>query len=142
MKKLILLLSFVCLGLLTVGTAMKLDNVLFWLASDSTAYQYIRLLLALVVLILFSTNPPRRAWLRVSTGLVAAAVGAWTINLTFAYAMNISDTICFLATSIAIAVAVLERETATYKNPLLQRNSLPNFNNFRVNNYRPTHSFK
>ena len=113
MKKLILLLSFACLGLLMVGTTLRLDNVLFWLASDSALYQYIRILLAFIVLALLTTNPPRHALLRLSTGFVAAAIGVWTINSTLAYTMSISDTICFLATSIAISVAVLEREAVT-----------------------------
>ena len=121
MKKLMLLLSFVCLGLLIVGTTLRLDNVLFWLASDSVPYQYVRILLAFVVLALLATNPPRHALFRLSTSVVAATVGVWTVNSTVAYTMSISDTVCFLATSIAISVAVLEREAATHS---IGKNSL------------------
>jgi hypothetical protein len=126
MKKIMLLLSFMCLCLLMVGTTMKLDNIFFWLASDSMLYQCIRLALAVVVLALLFTNPPRRIWLQLVTGLFAIGVGGWVVQSTIVYSMHISDAICFLATSITIAVALLERGTVSrpaYRGSFERRNS-------------------
>lgn len=122
--------------MLMIGTTLKTDNIIFWLASDSTPFQYVRSLLALVILILIFTNPPRRAWLRASTGLVAVVVGVWAVESALAYTMYISDAVCFLAASLAIMVAVVERETAPHpaarKNVLLHRNSFPAFAAFAL----------
>ena len=113
MKKFLLLLSVTCLCLLSLGTFLKLENVIFWLASDAAPYQYIRLFLALILVSLLFTAPPRHLWFRLFIGTVALTISAWAIQSSFSYSMQLVDTLCFLSASLAIAAGTFEPRTET-----------------------------
>jgi hypothetical protein len=113
MGKMLLLLSLVCLAILSIGTGLFPQNPDFWLASGASTYQHIRELLAVVLTLQLITRPPRHIWLRMLSGAVAVTVGVWSIEATYANHMLLFDTLCFLSASVAIGVTALERKAAT-----------------------------
>ncbi|HUD10745.1 MAG TPA: hypothetical protein VMR28_03690, partial [Candidatus Saccharimonadales bacterium] len=64
MGKLLLILALFALIILSIGTFLFPQNPDFWLASGASMYQYIRGLLALIVVLQLTTRPPRHVWLR------------------------------------------------------------------------------
>jgi hypothetical protein len=110
MGKLLLVLALVGLIILFFGTSLLPQNPDFWLASGGSMYQYMRGLLALVVVLQLTTRPPRHVWLRLVSGVIALAVGIWTIEATYSDHMLILDTLCFISASVAIGVTALERK--------------------------------
>jgi len=110
MGKLLLILALVSLIILLFATSLFPQNPDFWLASGGSTYQYIRGLLALVVMLQLTTRPPRHVWLRIVSGAIALVVGVWAIEATYSDHMLILDTLCFVSASVAIGVTALERK--------------------------------
>jgi hypothetical protein len=77
-------------------------------------YQYVRELLALVLMLQLITRPPRHVWFRIIAGAIALSVGIWTVEATYSYHMMFLDALCFMSASLAIGVTALERKA----NPL------------------------
>lgn len=86
---------------------------MFWLASPANYIQYIRIILAGILILQLVTNPPRRIWLRLVTGTVAGLVGMWTIQQTFNGSLQFLDILAFLSTSLAVLTTALERTTTS-----------------------------
>jgi multidrug transporter EmrE-like cation transporter len=112
----LLLLSLYALVLLGIGTATMSNDPMFWLASPANYIQYIRIILAGILVLQLITNPPRRMWLRLVTGTVAGLVGMWTIQQTFNGSLQYLDILAFSSTSLAVLITALER-TATSMAP-------------------------
>jgi hypothetical protein len=110
MGKLLLVLSLICLIILSLGTVMAPQSSAFWLASGTTMYQHIREVLMLVLILQLVTQPPRHVWLRLLSGAIAGAVGVWSVEAIFAGNMLFLDSLCFMAASLAIMVTALERK--------------------------------
>ena len=102
--------------LLGIGTATMSNDPMFWLASPANYIQYIRIILAGILVLQLITNPPRRMWLRLVTGTVAGLVGMWTIQQTFNGSLQYLDILAFSSTSLAVLITALER-TATSMAP-------------------------
>ena len=107
-----LLLSLYALALLGIGTATMPNDPVFWLASPANYIQYIRIILAGILMLQLITKPPRRMWLRLVTGTIASLVGMWTIQQTYNGSLQFLDILAFLSTSLAVLITALER-TAT-----------------------------
>lgn len=109
MGKLMLLLSFIVVVITGVGVAFTPDNSLFWLASNGSTLQNMRIIIGSLLLIQLITRPPRHVWFRVIAGTIAATTAYWTVSQTFAYNMQLLDTLAFLGGSFTIAATSLER---------------------------------
>ncbi len=112
MGKLLLLLSFVATAMLGIGTAVAPDNLVFWLASGANTYQYLRVILVVLLVVQLMTNPPRRLWFRVLAGTVAAGIGAWAIPQTYVNHMQLLDSLVFISSSLAVFVTALESKAS------------------------------
>lgn len=112
MNKALLLSAVIALAVLGIGTAMRPNNAAFWLASSIHSFQYVRTILGMVLLIQLSTHPPRHLLFRLIAGTLAAAVGIWAVQQTYAYHMEILDTLAFMSASLAVFVAALERNVS------------------------------
>jgi hypothetical protein len=108
MGKFLLTMAFASLLLLLVGTTKAPNDMMFWLASSAPTYQLIRGLLAFFLALQIITRPPRRLWFRLLAGMMATAVGAWTLQSNYLFAMPALDTFAFLSASIAIGITALE----------------------------------
>ncbi len=108
MSKLLLLLSFLSLVILALGTAFLHNNTIFWLASGSPVYQYVREILATVLFVQLITHPPRHIVFRLLAGLTAMLVGGWALAATYNGSMPFLDTLSLLASASAIGVTALE----------------------------------
>ncbi len=106
-----MVLSFVCLVLISVGTLLSPQSPLFWLASPSTDYQDVRLLLAIILVLQLATRPPRHLWFRVVSGMIASLVGFWAINQTSSIQMLALDSFSIFGACLAILVTSLETNT-------------------------------
>jgi hypothetical protein len=127
MNKLILSLTFLALGFLTVLSTINPDASAVWLASPAQAFDVLRSSVMFVLLVLMFTNPPRNVVLRTVVGIAATSFIGWSAYLTYNNTMQILDGIVFLAAGIASLVAVLEFETTddqivstNYKKPVEQ----------------------
>ena len=110
MGKLLIFLYFVILVMMSVGAVMEPQNPVFLLASVTTPYQYVRGALIVILVIQFVTRPPRRVWLRLLLGGIAAAAMVWAVQQTYSYHMQVFDTFVILGASIAIIITALERK--------------------------------
>ena len=113
MTKILLILSFLGLGVLAIGTAYRPNNPLFWLASGATAFQYLRGLLVFILAVQLTTRPPRNLMFRLIAGIVAITVGAWAVTATLNNNMMLLDTLVFMAASFIITASALERTQFT-----------------------------
>jgi len=115
MGKLLLLLAFVCLTSLTIGTALFPQSAAFWLASGGIGYTLVRTALGAVLLVQFFTDPPRHVYFRILAGLLATAVGGWALSATFSNEMELLDSLSLLASAAAIGCAALEMQVTPKK---------------------------
>lgn len=112
MSKLLLLLAFSALMLLSVGTAVTHNNELFLMASGSAALEYIREILAAILFVQLITHPPRHIFFRLLAGFTALAVAGWTIVSSLSGNMLALDTLSMLAAAVAIGITSLEVRVA------------------------------
>jgi hypothetical protein len=112
MSKLLLQLSFICLAVLVVGTTLFPNNSMFWLATGESTYQYIRGILAFLLLTLLLTRPPRNIAFRVISGLFSVGVGMWTLEATYSNHMMFLDSLSLLAAAFSIAITTLEIQSS------------------------------
>lgn len=115
MGRLIMLMSLVAIVILSLGTMLVPQYPAFWLASSSMAIDNIRQILGLLLVVHLVTRPPRHIWLRVVSGSVASLIGIWTLQQTWAYHLELLDSLSFLSASLAIVIAALERKPAPRK---------------------------
>ncbi len=108
MGKLLLTLSTLSLILLGAGTAIAPNDALFWLASSAGLYQIVRLVSVMFLIAQIFTQPPRRHWFRVVTGVMAMGIAGWTLHGTMNYTMPAMDTFSFLGASVTLMVTALE----------------------------------
>lgn len=97
------------------GAIVDPQSPLFWVASSSVTYEYIRLAIIGALAILLFTRPPRRTWARGLTGLIAAVTVVWAIQQTYSYHMLPLDALSIVGASIAIIVTILEADTVESK---------------------------
>jgi hypothetical protein len=110
MGKTLLLISFLCLGFVSIGTSIFPQNPMFWLASAAPSYQYLRELLVFVLVIQLTTSPPRHMWFRIISGAVALVLAIWCVRQTYDNQMQLLDSLSLLGTSIAIGISAIERK--------------------------------
>ena len=113
MSKVLLFLSFVCLAILLVGTALWPNAPAFWLASGNGPFQLIRGILMATLFAQLVTNPPRHMLFRLLAGSLASVVGLWALGATYSNQMQILDGMGFLGAAIAIGLTALERKSLT-----------------------------
>jgi hypothetical protein len=114
MGRLIMLMSLVAIVILSLGTMWMPQYPAFWLATSTAAVDNVRQVLGLFLVLHLITSPPRHLWLRVVSGTIAGLIGIWTIQQTWNYHLQLLDSLSFLAASLSIVIAALERK------PLLQ----------------------
>lgn len=122
----LLLISLACLVFISIGTLMFDQNPIFWLASVAPAYQYLRELLAFVLVMQLTTSPPRHMWFRIISGAIAIALAIWSVRETYNSQIQLLDSLSFLAASVAIGVSALDHRVSILD--LI----MPSFKNKRV----------
>jgi uncharacterized BrkB/YihY/UPF0761 family membrane protein len=123
MTKLLLLLSLLSIIILGSTAVLSPDNPFVWLTTQGLVYQYVRIVLVILLSVLIITTPPRKSWLRVITGFVGLAVAIWTLQQSATYAMQLFDTLGFLGASVALLVTAAERKLPVYSSrpPILAK---------------------
>lgn len=119
MGKLVILLAFASMALLEIGSYLFPADLIMWFANTSITYLVIRGVLMSLLLLLLVTKPPRRMLLRYVIGIVAVGTLVRVVNLTMQNDIQLLDGLAFLAASIAMMIAALER-----RYPLLQPRGL------------------
>lgn len=108
MSKLILFVTFLSLGFLTVVSTIDPNVSAIWLASSSQSFDLLRSSVMFVLLVLMFTNPPRNVALRMVIGVAATAFIGWSGYMAYQNAIQVLDGLVFLAAGIASLIAVLE----------------------------------
>jgi hypothetical protein len=109
MGKILQLLSISSLALLTIGTALYPQNALFWMASGAPAFQQIRILLIVLLMIQLVTLPPRHVWFRLTVSAAASITTVWVILATNSFHMELLDSLVFLGAAFTAFATALER---------------------------------
>jgi len=109
MSKLILLMSFVCLGVLLTLNLLFADSSILWLASSSQDINIVRAVMMFILAVLLVTNPPRNIALRSLIGATAIFVLAWCLRATYNNQMQVLDSLAFALASVAAGLDVLEQ---------------------------------
>lgn len=115
MGKLLTFLSIVILTMMSVGAITQPQNTVFWLASVTQSYQYVREILIAILVIQFVTRPPRLVWFRLLSGGISTITVLWVIQQTISYQMQLFDTLALTSASIAIIITSLERRAIDIK---------------------------
>jgi hypothetical protein len=79
----------------------------------------------LILALQIATRPPRHLWLRALAGSLAITVSAWALRETYAYHMQILDTMAFLAAAISTGVTALEPTSIPWEKPASERRRKP-----------------
>ncbi len=108
MTKFLLILSFLALTLVSLGTRFFAHSPVFWLADPNSFYEKVRLVLSFILILQIASRPPRWGWFRCATGAIAGVVGIWVLSKTFTNAMMTLDSLSILAACIAIIVTSIE----------------------------------
>ncbi len=109
MGKVLLFLSLLSLIVVGIGTIVAPNNSMFWLATNSAAFQHVRILVGTLLAIQLVTRPPRHVWFRILAGSIAVFTGIWAVQLTYNYHMQLLDTLAFLGAACGIFATALER---------------------------------
>lgn len=121
MNKIILCLTFLALGFLTIVSTIDPNASAVWLASSEQSFDMLRSGVMFVLLILMFTNPPRNIALRAIIGLSAAVLIGWSGYMTYQGMFQMLDGLVLLAAGIASLIAILEFE------PIDEQIVSPNF---------------
>jgi hypothetical protein len=109
MGKLILLMSFVCLGILLITGLAAPDSPIMWLAATSSGYAELRSVLMILLVALLVTTPPRNVMLRSLVGASAITLFSWCLLGTYNNQIQIVDSLAFMLVSVATGLAALEQ---------------------------------
>ena len=109
MGKLILFLSFVSISVLFVFGMLAPESSVMWLASTSSSFMILRVVMLSALVALLITNPPRNVLLRSVVGMLAISLSYWGISATYQNHMAFLDTMSILGFSISAGITVLER---------------------------------
>jgi hypothetical protein len=83
-------------------------NSIMWLATGSIFYNALRVILAIGLLVLFVTDPPRHHKFRVVLGIAAVVLLGWTMYSTYNNHMQLFDTLIFANVGVVFGIAGLE----------------------------------
>jgi hypothetical protein len=133
MGKLIIFLSFLSLGFLLTLSFIAPNAPEMWMASAATGYNVLRAALMVILLALLVTNPPRNVYFRCFVGLIAIALGAWSIWSTYEDHLQLFDTVSILAASVSMGIAVLEYNPAADAPTIIRREEPVAFSGFSSN---------
>ncbi len=109
MGKILLFLSLLSLIIVGVGTTVAPDNSMFWLATNSSTFQHVRILVGAMLAIQLVTRPPRHVWFRIFAGSVAVFTGIWAVQQSYNYHMQLLDTLAFMSAACGVFATALER---------------------------------
>jgi hypothetical protein len=115
MSKLVLLLSFLGIGILLIVGLIDPNNSVVWLASTAPAFSLVRIAMMAVLLALLVTNPPRSIILRIVIGLFSIGLISWALRSTYDYHMKLLDTFSLLEVGLSAGISVLEQGLETAK---------------------------
>jgi len=93
---------------LIAGTYLFSNSPIMWLASTSLGYTIFRCLVAVALVVVLVTNPPRRLIVRALMGTLAAVMAGWGIALILGDSMHLLDIILFLELGFAFGLEALE----------------------------------
>lgn len=108
MGKFIISLSLISLLLLLAGSLLIPSSPFMWLASTSITYNVIRAILAVILLALLVTVPPRHIVLRTLVGMSAVVTLCWALIAISHSHMLILDGLSLISASLSMGMVALE----------------------------------
>lgn len=85
------------------------SSAAMWLASTSVGYIIIRFIMAVALVGLIVTNPPRKVWFRALLGIISGGLAIWAVVGLYTRSIMLVDFLIFMQVSIAFALSALER---------------------------------
>lgn len=107
--KLLQLFAFLALIIVALGVLITPNSSMFWLASDSGFYQFMRLAVAAVLLIQLMTQPPRQVRFRLAAAALGLFTALWAAQQFYNDLMQPLDLLAFLGAALTIVETSLER---------------------------------
>ena len=115
MGKVILMLSFLGIGLLLIVAAIDPNSPMVWLASTSSGFFQLRAFMMLVLFALLVTNPPRNVYFSAIVGILSLIAVSWALSATYQNEMKLLDSLSILEVGICAGITVLEQDLDTVK---------------------------
>jgi hypothetical protein len=108
MGKLIFSGSLFSVIFLMVGTYLFPNQPVMWLAGTSLFYTVLRAMMAVTLLAVLFTEPPRKLYIRLIMGLLGAALVGIGLAMSMSETMHILDVLLFLEVGVAFGIEALE----------------------------------
>lgn len=108
MNKAIFSCSLVCVLFLIVGTYAFPNNPIMWLAGTTLPYVIFRVIIAIALIAVLVTNPPRKLYMRWLMGLIAIALASTGVAIGASDSVQILDMVLFLELGVAFGIEALE----------------------------------
>ena len=100
--------SFASVVFLLAGTYLFSGSPIMWLAGTSLAYTIFRIIMAVMLLTVLVTTPPRKLYVRIAMGILAVVLVGWGIGLLMQGSYKILDMILFVELGLAFGLGALE----------------------------------
>lgn len=105
-----LLIGITLLGVLglAAGSVYSPDTLLMSLADTGPLYAVLRGIIAVLLVALLVTDPPRSHALRLAIGIWGVVLAGLSLQLLFAYQLHLLDAIVFMEVAIIFGIEALE----------------------------------
>jgi hypothetical protein len=124
MRKSLMLMYLIILVAMYFGSLKIPQSSFFWFASTDALHQYVRVLLASVLVIQLVTRPPRRIWIRSLTGFIGFVVMVWALRQSYNNNMLLLDSLSVIGASIVIIVTSLEHKAIKIRSDIYSLSDL------------------
>lgn len=108
MKRLLFVGSLLCVLALIVGSFLFPQNLIMALASTSSVANIVRGALAIVLVVVLCTEPPRHVTLRLGMGLLGGGLLILGLVTSFGDSMHLLDAVLYLQLGCALGIEALE----------------------------------
>lgn len=105
MRKFILFLAFLSLGLLVTLSVLAPNSSPMWIAATTTPFVVLRTFIMAILFTLMTTSPPRNVYFRGFVSVVTVVLAGWVLGND---GLKILDSISLIGTCCAMGVTVLE----------------------------------
>lgn len=103
-----MLLSLAATSTLLFFGIFSPDSPIMWLAATTAEYTIVRVIMAVILLALLVTKPPRNHLFRIFVGVISTGLAYWSLSQTYQNHMAFLDTMSILTFSISCGLAVAE----------------------------------
>lgn len=108
MKQTVFFGSLLSVIFLLLGTYVFPTDIIMWFASTSWIFTVLRLLMAVVLILVLCTTPPRELYMRLAMGAAALISLGAGVGIAMSDSLHVLDIILFIQLGIVLGLEALE----------------------------------